>query len=62
MSTPPLTAEQVVEWLNIIDLMEDALDGDGSTEYMPDVTQGQAARYIISNLYANGYAIVRVKG
>lgn len=58
----PLTAEQVEEWLTLMEIMEGALDGDGSTPYLPDVTPADAVRWIITTLYSKGYAIVKVKG
>lgn len=42
-----------------LEVMEEALEGDGSTGTMPDVSPSDAARWILSNLIAKGYRIER---
>lgn len=46
----------------VLRIMVDALDGDGSTEYMPDVTPFQACHDILLALDEHGYMIVRKDG
>jgi hypothetical protein len=43
--------------LTILEIIAEALEGDGSTAFMPDVTPDQAARYIYGALNAKGYEI-----
>lgn len=50
-------ADQVEHLLRVLELIEEALEGDGSTAYMPDVTPAQAARYVVSALNFNGFVI-----
>ena len=54
--------DQIEHVLQILEIMAEALEGDGSTEYMPDVTVDQAARYVLGALNAHGYVISRKAG
>ena len=47
------------ELMCILEIIEDALEGDDSTGFMPDVTPGQAARWSVQMLDKKGYAIIR---
>ena len=46
------------EILNILRVCINALDGDGSTLYLPDVTPADAAIWIMIALDDHGYKIV----
>ena len=54
--------DQIEHILQILEIMAEALEGDGSTSYMPDVTPEQAARYVYGALNAKGFAISRKAG
>jgi hypothetical protein len=45
--------------LTVLAVMTEALEGDGSTTTMPDVTPDEAARYVYGALDANGYTIIK---
>lgn len=45
--------------LRVLEVMEDALEGDGSTNTMPDVSPADAARWIYSALNKHGYLVVK---
>lgn len=45
--------------IDVIEAIIDALDGDGSTGVMPDVTPGHAAVWIARDLERRGWRIVK---
>lgn len=63
--TPPapegvrLTLLDVSGLLAAVEVAAAALEGDGSTSTMPDVTPDQAARWMVAALDAAGYIIAR---
>ena len=53
--------DQTEHVLQILEIMAEALEGDGS-KYVQDVTVDEAARYILGALNAKGYVIARKPG
>jgi hypothetical protein len=45
--------------LQVIEVMTSALEGDGSTDRMPDCTPDEAARYVYGALNSLGYQIIK---
>ena len=47
--------------LDVLKLCIDALDGDGSTGTMPDVSPADAAIWVLTALHEAGYRFIRVQ-
>jgi hypothetical protein len=51
--------DQVPTTVEVIRIFTTALEGDGSTEYMPDVRPIDACVWVLQALDANGYEVRR---